>query len=285
MRFLCPIIFALFVALLPGVAHAFTLPSGWETPICGTAGCIGPHNIVQFEAYIRDRIVTAMSVAFIGITAVMLFVYAVTLITESENESSVTQIRSGYAYAITGGALVALANYLVLAFSPNDNLTGTIFTTEPLCTGFGQVLDYFKLSLAIALLVNIVIQAILLMSAPSEEVAGRAKKQLLFGFVGVAVVLLANAIVGAVDRENTLSCFGSPSGTIIQEIVGVANFLLSIFGLLVVVALIVAGGTLVISIDETLKDKAKLIIKTTIIALAVILAAFIIVNTFLAIPL
>lgn len=284
MRFLPAVISGLALAFLTHSAHAFTLPANWDVPICGSAGCAGGGGIVALETYVRVKIVNAMGIAFVGVAAIMLFIYATSLVVQSEDENRVKEIRTGYAYAITGAALVALAHFLVSAFSPNANTAGVIVSTAPLQSGFGQVITYFKLVLAIVLIVNIVIQAVLLIGAPSEETSTRAKKQLLFGFIGVAIVLLANAMVSAVDKDNVLGGTGTAADITLQ-IVGVANFLLSIFGLLAVAALIVAGVMLVISVEETLKDKAKMIVKTTIISLAVVLGAFIIVNTFLAIPL
>ncbi|HLD71768.1 MAG TPA: hypothetical protein VI873_04115, partial [Candidatus Peribacteraceae bacterium] len=119
------------------------------------------------------------------------------------------------------------------------------------------------------------------------EDAEKAKKRLLYGFVGVGIILLANRMVLAVFPD-TVPCFsagisgsGGDSGIVSMEMVGIANFLLAAFGLMVVVAIIIAGIYLVVSVKEDNKEKAKQIVKTSIIALAVIIAAFAIVNAFL----
>ena len=137
------------------------------------------------------------------------------------------------------------------------------------------------------MLINIVIQGARLIAAQSQEDAEKAKKRLLYGFVGVGIILLANRMVLAVFPDTVPCSSGGVSGSggdssiISIEMVGIANFLLAAFGLMVVVAIIIAGIYLVVSVKEDNKEKAKQIIKTSIIALAVIIAAFAIVNAFL----
>lgn len=66
------------------------------------------------------------------------------------------------------------------------------------------------------------------------------------------------------------------------EVVGIANFLITLVGALCVVAMILAGIAYVISVDESYKDSAKTAIKVSIVTLVIMLLSYAIVNTFLS---
>lgn len=260
--------------LFPAYAAAYELPSGWSATICGIIPCsTGAPGAAGLSMYINNVIIVGLEVGFVGIAAFMLLIYSITLVSQGYEENTATQIKTGYAYAIAGAAIVSLSHMIVQAFSPT--LTGpSIINTQPLNTGFSNVIIYFKIILSVAVTFNIIYQAVRLIVSHEQGEIDKAKTRLLFGFIGVAIILLANAIVTAVNPQT-----GSASSLAI-EIVGVTNFLLTIFGFMAVLAIIIAGILLVISVDESLKDKSKNIIKTAIISLAVILAAYAIVSTF-----
>lgn len=67
---------------------------------------------------------------------------------------------------------------------------------------------------------------------------------------------------------------GARAGVINEEMIGIANFMLTIFGLMAVTAVVIAGIMLVVSINESLKDTAKTVIRVTVIATAVVIAAY-----------
>jgi uncharacterized membrane protein YozB (DUF420 family) len=90
--------------------------------------------------------------------------------------------------------------------------------------------------------------------------------------IGVAISLVAFAIVHAVADNDP--------GLLVEEMKGIILFLLTIFGTLCVVALIVAGVFLVISFDESLKDRAKKVVIGTLTALVFVLVCYTAIVTF-----
>lgn len=285
------IFLALLAALLPVSVHAFDIPQnfcsiGVAFGLSGNCGGGGAEGLADYAAFYG---INTVGVVFLAVILAMFFTFAVRLIVGSNDENTIREAKVGYAHAITGAAIVSLAALFVWAFSPYPGIGpgGALVNECPVQLGFTNAIKYFRIILGAAMLVNLIIQGARMISAQSQEDAEKAKKRLLYGFVGVGIVLLANRMVLAVFPD-TVPCSGGGGGgaggdsSIISiEMVGIANFLLAAFGLMVVVAIIIAGIYLVVSVKEDNKEKAKQIIKTSIVALAVIIAAFAIVNAFL----
>ncbi len=279
MRRLPALVLGLIVALLPSNALAFSIPInfcafGFRVGLSGVCSAGGAQGISD---YMTDVVVPTVGVIFMAVAVAMFFTYAISILARSNDESGVQESKIAYMHAITGAAIVSLAVYFVYAFSPDPRIGPgpNIVNRAPLEIGFSNVIFYIKIILGTAMLVNIVIQAARLIVAQSDEDAEKAKQRLLYGFVGVAVILLANAMV-----RSAFPPMGADAGGITSELVGLANFLLSAFALVAVLAVIIAGIMLVVSFDEGLKDKAKTIIKTAVITLAVIVASYSLVNAF-----
>ncbi len=266
------------LGLAPLPAMAYSLDPRW-TSICGIVGCRPVTGSVGLSLYVADIILPGLQLLFVGLLVLMLFAYGAQLVFRSNEESSLSESRLAYTYAITGAAIVSFVNWLTHAFNPVDH-PRVIVDYSFINTGFGKVYMFLKLLLGAAFTVNLVLQAFRLITAQgSDELIGRARKRFMASFVGVAIVLLANTIITAVNPE-----LSGNAGLIADEIIGVANFLLTILAVAAIGAIIVAGILLVVSVDEQLKERAKQIARTTIISLAVILAAFVLVNTFLSAP-
>ena len=272
-------IMSLRFSLLSGLA-ALLVPTHVFAQIipCALPGlpCVGGGGAEGLNQYIMEKIVPLMEVGFIGVAVVMLFTYAATFVFWSTEESSVTEAKTAYIYAITGASIVGLADITVRSFAPS--YVGANIVNIPLInSGIQNVILYFKLILATAVTSNIVIQAFRLITAQSQDQTEKARKRILTGFVGVAIMLMTDAIMRTVSPE-----YGAQSVGIAIELVGVANFLLVILGVLFVAAIVVAGMMLILSADESLKDKAKSVVKTSVISLIIVMTSFIIVNTFLS---
>lgn len=279
MRRLPALVLGLLAAFLPGSALAFSIPInfcqfGFKIGLSTKCMAGGAQGISD---YMELYVVPTVGVLFLGVAVAMFFTYAVSILARSHDESAVQESKIAYIHAITGAAIVSLAVYFVWAVSPDPRIgPGPNIVNRPyLEHGFQNVIYYIKLVLGTAMIVNIVVQAARLIASQGEEDGTKAKQRLLYGFVGVAVILLANAMV-----TSAFPPFGADPGIITDELVGLANFLLALFALIAVLAVIVAGIMLIVSFDEGLKDKAKSIVKTAIITLAVIIASYAIVNAF-----
>ncbi len=264
--------------LIPLSAHAFDIDGSSVMMLCGIVPCSAAGGgATGLSFYVFDRIVTALEVGIIAAALISLFIAAAQMVAFSDQENTVTESRSAYIYIIAGLVVIGLARWFVLAFSP-VNTGAALVNAGVVEEGIGNVVIYLKLIVAVTLMVNIVVQAFrLITSQGAQEQVDKAKKRFIAGFIGAGVIMLANVIVVAV-----LPGFGSSSVLAVQ-IAGIANYILMILGFLSVLAIITAGVLLMVSLDETLKDKAKNIIKTSVVGLIVVLTSYALVTAFIAI--
>lgn len=264
---------ALALALIPHAALAVTIPTvPASMSTCGLLtgfSCVGG-GAVGFSAYIEVVIIGAIQAIFLAAAAAFFFYYSIRLILESNDESIVEETKNAYGYAVGGAAVVTLAGLLVQAVG--QNAPGTLVNTAPVLTGLESVTDYFRLMVSAVLSAMIMYQGVkLILSQGDESAMEEQKKKFFYSLIGVAVVLLADVGVDAFFP-------GDGTGIINTQIVGIINFLLTIFGALSILAVIIAGIMLVVSTNEELKDRAKKTIFTAVISLIIVLCSYLIVN-------
>lgn len=273
-----PIIFLIGLAFTPLSAHALSISPESIAALCGVIPCGAVGGGAEgLSAHVFARIVTALEVGIIAAAIINLFVAAAQMVALSSEESTVKDSRNAYIHIITGLAIIGLARWFALAFSPAN--TGiALVNTGVVEEGVSNIVVYFKMIIAITLTVNIVIQAFRLISSQGqEEQVKKARERFIAGFIGAGVILLANVIATSI-----VPGYGG-SSALALEIAGFANYLLTILGFLALLAIIAAGVLLIVSVDEGLKDKAKNIVKTAIVALIVVLVSYAFVTAFILI--
>jgi hypothetical protein len=247
---------------IPATVSPCGLASGLP---CGSGGAAGA------TSYVVSYIVPALETAFLALAIIYFFYYAVRLLLESEEDSIVSETKSAYGYAIAGAVVVSVSGLIVQAVGPGF-AAATLINDQPIISGLDVIVFYIRLMTSAAVSAGIVYLGfrIILLQGDEGEISEQ-KKRFFNGLIGVAVVTLGNIIV-----EGFLPTSGP--GVLTLQLVGIANYLLQIFGALCVVAFLAAGFMLVISTDEALKDRAKKAMFTTTIALIVVLSCLVIVN-------
>lgn len=247
----------------------------------------GGGGVGGFTAYV-GQVIPVLQGLFVGVAFVMLLITAATMIIFSQSESTMSETKSSYLYIVIGGIVVGVATMIAQAVAPGLNgVGGEVVSRVSITPAFYNVILYLKYALAAGFIANIVIQAFRLISSQGEqEYIDRARKRLIHSLVGVGIVLLADSIVRTVNLESNFMDVQPSNGvadmTIMNmELVGLANFLLTILGTCIVVAIIIAGIMFIVSVNESLKEKALNIIKTCVIILVIILVSYALVNLFL----
>lgn len=247
---------ALFLQASPAYALAVESPGG---PGGGASG---------FIAYVAQSI-SSLQGLFAGVLVLFLFLYGLNMIIYSSEDSEKNESKSAYIYAIFGIIVVSIADLIAGAIRPGSTtLVRPGMIEGPLL----NIVDYCVAAVGVAMLANIAVQGFrLLVSQGAQEQMDKAKKRLIASFIGVVVVLLTKTIVLAVT--------GHDIGILSLEAAGIANFIITFVGVGAVIAIAIAGFMLVLSVNESFKDKAKTIIKTCIVALIVTLLSYVIVDT------
>jgi hypothetical protein len=263
----------------PAPAWAYAIPSGWSGPVCAFLPCTGMGGgALGLSSYLVAKVVLAMEIGFAALAALMLFIATINMVFFPDQEDVVKNSRMQFIYAVAACGVVSFARWFAEAFAPL--YTGASLVNQTIVSSaVGNVLTYFRIGLTLLISVNIVIQGMRLVTArENQEKFDRARKLLTSMFIGAALVILANTIVVAILPGSA----GSQS--LATEFAGIANYLITIIGFGCVVALIFAGAALVLSADESLRDKAKNIVKTVVVVLVAILVSYALINTFINIP-
>lgn len=280
------LLYAIFGFFQPSTVHAFEIGTESVNMLCNFLPCnAAGGGAVGLSMYVFERIIVAAQIGIIAIAIISLFIAAIKMTAFSSEESTVTEARTSYIYIIVGLAIIGLAKFFVNAFSPGTvavgNFAGTggaLVNLAEAEAGASNIVFYFKAIIALSLMVNIVVQAFRLISSQGQdEQMNKAKERFIGGFVGAGIIMLANVIaVSVLPSASGASAIGI-------QIAGMANYLLMILGFMSVVAIVIAGIMLVLSVDETMKDKAKNIVKTCVVGLIVVLTSYALVNAFITI--
>lgn len=243
-------------------ANDITLPGGSGTANGGAGGLAN---------YLAGWTSTfASSSLFTGFLALMLIIYAARMIFFAHSENEKTESKSAYVYAILGAIVVSVASVIAQAVSHSNGQT--IIDSSKLTSPMNSILTIVAGLLYGALIANIAAQGMRMVSAHGDQgTIDKARKRLVGGFIGAVIVLLATAIKDAV--------WGKDMSPLTQELVGLAQFLLAFVGAGSVIAIIVGGFFLVISYDDSYKEKAKTAIKTGVISLIVVLLSYAFLST------
>lgn len=277
MRKLWTLIGLLVSALVPTIAYA-SAPLGTVNP-CPVGGLSCPPNFVTYLFGIIGLSSGAPGVirAFIGILVSMLVYYGFRLIMDAENDSTTNEVKAAYGHAITGAIVVGAAGILAETFASTSDTSAVFILPDDAIFTLRNVILSFKGILYAALVFNLSFQGIRLVMHQDESQAEKAKKQFLFGIMGAVVVILADAVVSAFTSRQVL--------LLSNELVGIIQFLLTVLGALAVLSIFIAGIFLVLSLDESLKERAKKSILASIVVLAVVMLSLSILIIFVDAPL
>ncbi|MFH0770159.1 MAG: hypothetical protein V1926_02160 [Candidatus Peregrinibacteria bacterium] len=212
----------------------------------------------------------ALRLAFYGFVFLMIVFYGVKLLFGMGEETSHTEAKTAFGYAIFGSVLVLGSLTLGSIFANTNPAVGIQYGSLTADGGIIWNIVNFVLALTgSALVIALTIQGIRLIASQDEAGLGNAKKGFVLALIGAAVVILAQTLVNAVTGGSAASA----SSTLVTQIAGIVGFLSMLFGALAVVAIVVGGFMLIISYDDALKDKAKKLIIGGLIAIAVVSAS------------
>ena len=220
------------------------------------------------NAFVMDRVIGPALIVFGALSLLGGFYYGFRLIVSANNESALSEAGNSIVYAVFGFAVIALA----LPFSEAFGNVGGI-NTAILIPGIASLVQYITIAGSGSFVFMLTIIGIRILSTQGDSSKfEQHRKILLVVICGAGLMLLANSLVLWVST-------GSPA-IMIMEMAGLAIFLLTIIGVVSVVSIIAAGVMLIVSVDDSLKERAKRIIFGTLISLAFVLAAYTLIVTF-----
>ena len=237
-------------------------------------GAVNISQVIQVHFYDNAIFV------FGGFLFLMIVIYAIKMLTAAGDEGQVSEAKNAFAHAIIGTILVATSTVIANAFFLPDGTSilladvgiGVIGGAHD---GSLRILKFIKNIAIIGLVVNIVYQAIRLIVSQDDSQSQSARRNLVFGFIGMMITMIALPIVDAFNTDT------NAGGLLIAvEIAGIAGFLSTIFGLLGALSIMIGGMFLVIGVDDSVKNQAKKAIVGGIVVLLLVFLSFVIINLF-----
>jgi hypothetical protein len=249
-------------------------------PLGGGISCLAASG---GASYIRLLITGPQGSAFAfgGLLFGMLLFYGIKLLIGSRSDNTLTEIKQAYGQALFGTAIVGGAIFLANTFASG---TGEIVAANNFNSVVGNAISFLSALIATIVLTNVVIQGIRLIVALEDGDVDKAKKGFLHGMIGAGIAILAVSFVRIFTAVETSGGGGLDAGGVelaIIEILGIGQYLTLLVGAIAVLGILVAGIMLVVSVDESLKDRARKLIITSLVALAVSLTAFGLVRLFI----
>ena len=167
-----------------------------------------------------------------------------------------------------------------------DRIEGCRSAAELGLIGSNQILGlvrFFETLIGAVAIFFIVYSGVaIIASMGEEETIKKHRKTLLWSFIGLAIVILANTVITrfffVVDPITGNA--GIDTATGIYTIAGITNFIAGFVGVFAVVAIIVAGIIWVANFgNDEIANKAKKIILSAVIGVVLAVSAYAIVNT------
>lgn len=246
----------------------------------GGVSCVGAN---ESQDYLENLLTgnQGLLTIFTGVVFAMFLFYGIKLLLGSRSDNVITEVRQAYGHAFFGVVIVGAAILLADTFASN---TDDIVVESAFNTGTSNVINFVAALIATLVLANIVVQGIRLVIALEDGDIDKAKKGFLHGMIGAGIAILALPFVRTFTAVETSGGGGITSGGVesaLTQIIGIGQYVTLILGAIAVFGVLVAGIMLVVSYDEGLQDRARKLIVTCLITLAVCLVAYGLVTLFI----
>lgn len=227
--------------------------------------CLGGDGAKALSTFIVGNVFQEVLIAFWGISLVTLLYYGANMVINSAKDQAYTDTINSFVNALIGFIVIAAASTFAASFEVyNPSGIGQLFAT------IAGIL--VRASAGIFALMATIAGFQMVLSQGEEGEITKWQKILLGNVIGVMIMFVSSALVNAVmDRD---------AAKIVDEMKGIALFMLTLLGFAGAISLIIAGFMLIISIDESLRDRAKKIVIGTLITLGVVLACYTLILTF-----
>lgn len=253
---------------------------------------------VEKANYLIGKVFENVRYLLAAVAIAMIILSGFKLVTSQGKEETITKQKSAVIWWLLGLTIILLVKPFIEIF---EVAGGGIFTKQKetievriniLVTTTSLVITYMKYVVGgLGVLFMVRSAYFLIISGDQEDIVTREKKNL--GGIMIALVaigissLYINQVIYKVKMDNVAKNTGVhpyvDPGRGLQEIVGLTNFVVSFAGPLAILALMI-GAILYITAagEEDKMNKAKNILKASIIGLIVIYSAYAIVTTFVA---
>ncbi len=227
---------------------------------------VTPGNLINKILFDENGLVGQSGHAgiFAYLLGAMILFMAAKLLLQSSNESVLGEVGVSIFHMLVGTCIVTGAVALASAFGQVGITSAP--NTSAVSSAIRVISDWLLVLLSIAVEVNLVIAGFRLVSAQDDAAVDLSRKRVIHGFIGAIIANLAVPFVHAI--------FGGSTSELLDEVVGLGTVVVTIFGALAVLALVIAGIMLIVSVDEGLKDRARTLVTASLVSLIVVMTSY-----------
>lgn len=232
-------------------------------------------------AFIKNAILIVRYL--VGAVALLLgAIYALQLVFSRGNEEAIEKQKTNFLWAFVGFIALIISENVAQIFNPEKATAAQLIDFGAARDQLRNIVDYLKWIVGSIIVLFMTITGVrMILSANEEEELTKHKQSLVWGLLGILVVLLASNIVNAIYVINAPDqvVAGGPESTITQ-VAGVLRLILVFLGPLAIAFTLYAGGLYLTAMDqEDQAERAKKMIIGGITGIVIIYGAFAWVNT------
>ncbi len=242
---------------------------------------------VLVEKLIRNLIVIVRYLVG-GVALLTGTIYGLTLVFSSGKEEVMEKQKKNFLMAFVGFAVLLISENVASIFNPEQASSDKLIDFGAAQDQLRAIVGYIKWILgSIVVLYMTITGARMVLASDQEEELTKHKESLVWGMVGLLVILLASNIVNAiyvVNEPREVVAAGAESA--IGEISSIIRLILVFLGPLAIAFTLYAGFLYLTALDNDEQvQKSKRMIAGGVTGIAIIYAAYALVNTFTAEPL
>ena len=262
-------------AQMPNVA----IPPASFGPICSATGLCAASSLSGFmdlQNFLGNVIIPAIKIIFVGVGVLYAGWYALEMIVSGDQESKLQEQKHAFSQAAIGMGIVGVSSLIVQTFAPSS-AGSALVDPAPFDIAVNSIIDFITIVTGAFLVFVIGMAGARIISLQgNESEVEKQKKNFFNGLLGMPILLLARITVNSI-----IPVVGQPED-LIPEIAGVMKFLLEIAAGLAVLALIVSGILFIVALhNDTLKQRAKRILFSTLVILIIVVFSQVLVATFI----
>lgn len=264
------------------------LPTEWKTSIEKSEGLqtlqstASDDGVEIIRTIVGKNLVGLFKYIFIGIALIFMGMYAYMLSIGTGEEEQMSEQRKNFLFAIVGFTVIGLATKIVEVVDPykNQAFQQNIIDGKQAESVLQTISTYLEMGLGIIAILIILYGAILMITSNGdEERSGSGKNILLYGFIGIAMVMLAKVLVTTVFYPASAiagdSIGDKEAKNFIIEGIGLLKFALEFLVIGILVAFVISGFLyLTAGEDDEQAERAKRTLIWTIIGGIVVLTSY-----------